>query len=825
LAVLAASFAAAVDAGEQPASAGRLEPWASKGEATDVARQHVEEIADGRHEYVVGQGGTVDGQSCRSPVGVYEGWEQTWESNRAVRLENVGRTDVVNPWLSNGRNNFRNIAEIAASAVEPGMSDEEKAIAIWYQEVLHRYHWSGTDGNDPEVKNPVKVFNVYGHNTCGDDSNCMAGLWKAAGLAVRPARVEGHCVTQVFYDGRWHLMDGDMHSLYLLRDNHTVAAEADVVRDHDLIKRSHTHGMVAPDRRQTDEWEASLYVYEGDAGGDRDAVRGHTMDMVLRPGEALTWRWGRLDPVKCHGQYPPKFPDTISNGLWEYRPDFGSDLWRQGAQAAEGVRATPDGLAAEVGRTGTVIWAMRSPYPFVGGRIEADGAGAEFALSRDGKEWQDVARDLDPCFPPGSPGCYAYFLRCRLTGEASLKRLGIVNDLQMTALALPAMALGENRFTYTDESAARKVLVTHEWVERSAWQPPAAPQATLYPGDAGEAEGTQVVFRWTPSVGADGTAAGDYHFELSERPDMRWPLSTNFRRLISRTADAGKAQYTLPGPGLLTPDRAYYWHVRARDAKGVWSPWGPTWSFTARGPAEPVNVRLEGDPAAGAGVLRWEPNPVGRRPAGYRVYGSDEKGFTAGDEPYDVFVGNRGEKLPTPFPANFVAETKEPQLRVVGVGLGLPNANRAFYRVVAVDERGNRSGPSEFAAGPRPFIYSRPVTAARVGEPYRYEARAIRSLGDLRAREGLAMSFWDVERPAFALDQAPAWLAVDPATGVLSGMPDAAGRFEVVLTAVTDIQVRQLDERQLSWGREKVLGVTTERVGAATQRFTIEVAG
>ena len=43
------------------------------------------------------------------PRAVWTPFEQTWESNRAVRLENVGETDVVNPWLSNGRNDFRSV--------------------------------------------------------------------------------------------------------------------------------------------------------------------------------------------------------------------------------------------------------------------------------------------------------------------------------------------------------------------------------------------------------------------------------------------------------------------------------------------------------------------------------------------------------------------------------------------------------------------------------------------------------------------------------------------------------------------------------------------
>src|SRR5213595_1047529 len=82
-----------------------LEPWAAKHLPTDASKHHIEEINEGPHKYVVIQGGTMDGRNCRSPLGVgmsREGaCEQVWESNRAVRMENAGEADVVNPWLSN----------------------------------------------------------------------------------------------------------------------------------------------------------------------------------------------------------------------------------------------------------------------------------------------------------------------------------------------------------------------------------------------------------------------------------------------------------------------------------------------------------------------------------------------------------------------------------------------------------------------------------------------------------------------------------------------------------------------------------------------------
>ena len=532
-----------------------LAPWGLNHRATDAPKQHVAEIDSARQAYVVRQGGTMDGTNCRSPIGVGmsdgPAIVQTWESNRAVRLQNVGETDVVNPWLSNGRNSFRTMDEIVSSAVAPGMTDREKAIALWFQEISYRYHSSG-DNN--ELGDPVKVFNVYGHNTCGNDSISLAGLWKRAGLKVTPARVVGHCVTQCFFDGRWNLFDGDMHSMYLLRDNRTVACEQDLVRDHDLIKRSHTQGILNPDKRANDEWEASIYVYEGKPVGDRNSATGTNMNMVLRPGEAITWRWGHADPVKYHGD-KPRYPDLICNGLWEYRPDFSADLWKKGAAVIEGVQADGGELTAANGKAGSVEWIVRSPYVIVGGRLAVEGRGAKFSLSWDGKSWTKAEPDLGKFFPPDGPARYEYRLRCELDAGARLERLGIVNDLQMAPLALPAMSVGENRFVYTDQSpAGRKVRITHDWVERSTSRPPEAPTAPIFPPDGGEAEGTDLVFRWLPATDRNGEKIADYNFELSERPDMKWPLSTNFYKLVSNTLDHGRSRYTLPDSGLLASD-------------------------------------------------------------------------------------------------------------------------------------------------------------------------------------------------------------------------------------------------------------------------------
>lgn len=316
-------------AGEEP-----LRPWATNTEPTDVPRSKAIEVTQGTQRYTIVQGGTLDGRSCRSPMGCGMAREgalfQTWESNRSVRMENVGETDVINPWLSNGRNNFRTVAEIANAALAPGMTDAEKAFAIWFQQIQHRHHAAG-DNN--ELGDPVKVFNVYGYNTCGNDSIALATLWRAAGLKAAPARALGHCISQVFYEDAWHFFDGDLHSVYLLRDNQTVASEQDIVRDHDLIKRTHSQGILFPDTWWQPQGHAAMYFSEGEVAGQRSGKADTAMNMVLRPSEAIVWRWGQLTPVKYHGMLgtTPTYlgvPHIICNGLWEYRPDLTKDTWR-----------------------------------------------------------------------------------------------------------------------------------------------------------------------------------------------------------------------------------------------------------------------------------------------------------------------------------------------------------------------------------------------------------------------------------------------------------------------------------------------------------------
>ena len=326
---------------------------------SDRRCQHGQLAERSPHAYKIEFRGSVDGVMTRMPVG-YAAFRQGWQPNRSVRIENVGHSDVRNPRiLVNGERQWWTVKQIVADATRGTKTPAERARAIWEFCRRHRFHactW------DAECNDALKVLHVYGYTLCGNEAHVINDLWKAAGFETRRGYPIGHCVTEVFYDGAYHLMDSDEHVICLKRDNVTVASCAEIVRDHDLVKRTHTYGILRPEGRKTDEFSASLYVHESKRAGDRGFSCRHNMDLTLRPGESIECRWDHIGkqytaglPLK-KGQrkrdglgdllagWGPTAYDNMRNGKIRYRPDLTRAAARRGADAFGSRRRRTDAL-------------------------------------------------------------------------------------------------------------------------------------------------------------------------------------------------------------------------------------------------------------------------------------------------------------------------------------------------------------------------------------------------------------------------------------------------------------------------------------------------
>ncbi len=412
------------------------------GESANPPQSYVQVIDAAPAEYRVVQGGTLDGEQCRSPIG-FNTWMQVWESNRELRLENIGTNIIINPWITDRRHAFRSLAGLVSAAAPDAWPARDRVLALWNWLRKHKYHYHFPLGvlrlYRAQLYAPIKLINTYGYDYCEYEAVALGALWQTAGLPIRWTRIHQHSVREVYFDGRWNMLDSDLHSYMLLPDNTTVAGMADTTADHDLVKRVHHHGLLQADNRADSERVAGLHVdmYQMDVPQWTE----FSMDMQLRPGEALVWRWGRRDPPRFHGvppDAPPEDYPLCCHGAWEYLPDFSRAVWRDGAALAENISDAGGVLRCAGAAPGMVVWKISCPYVVVGGGLEFTGSQVEFYCATNLTDWFPVGTNLDAFFQWDGPAVHEYYLACKFPlADSWLAACSIRNDIQMVCVPCP----------------------------------------------------------------------------------------------------------------------------------------------------------------------------------------------------------------------------------------------------------------------------------------------------------------------------------------------------------------------------------------------------
>src|SRR5262249_32142130 len=99
------------------------------------------------------------------------------------------------------------------SFLKDGMTDQEKALAVWRSTVMFQHQDSPPYEylhHEEVVQDPLKIFNVYGYSFCSVASCDIECLARYAGLRARGWGILQHSVPEVYWDGAWHLLDASL---------------------------------------------------------------------------------------------------------------------------------------------------------------------------------------------------------------------------------------------------------------------------------------------------------------------------------------------------------------------------------------------------------------------------------------------------------------------------------------------------------------------------------------------------------------------------------------------------------------------------------------
>ncbi len=106
------------------------------------------------------------------------------------------------------------------SYIREGMSDGDKALAVWESVVAHQYQDTPPKEflhNEGDVYDALKMFNVYGYSYCGVAACEIASLARYVGLKARVTTIVAHVVPEVEWGGQWHMLDASLVNFFVLK--------------------------------------------------------------------------------------------------------------------------------------------------------------------------------------------------------------------------------------------------------------------------------------------------------------------------------------------------------------------------------------------------------------------------------------------------------------------------------------------------------------------------------------------------------------------------------------------------------------------------------
>ncbi|TRZ75159.1 MAG: hypothetical protein D4R93_05385, partial [Deltaproteobacteria bacterium] len=302
-------------------------------------------------------------------------------------------------------------------------------------------------------------------------------------------------------------------------------------------------------------------------------------------------------------------------------------------------------------------------------------------------------------------------------------------------------------------------------------------------------------------------------FQISAFPDMRYPLSPTFDRLVKEDQmriTGGTVRFRLPWHGMLPVQKKLYWRVRPYSNSLLAGDWSKTASFEVQGPGAPEQIKLTEQ--EGKVVLSWKEAAYGTTPAYYEIHASNLEGFIPVDKQHrllglsDHDVDKRcwdgvcSTSWPL-VPSTFFMSTKKKELVLIpSVTANLKKRLGAHWRVIAVDAKGSQSCPSPQGSLRTPMLVPPDITVLPPGK-LTYQVPVISTLGRVWIKENYDMGLWSKPKITFSLKPNPSqkvsdW-KIDETKGLIEGTLKA--NEEISLQVSAQDQYGRRDARVLKF--------------------------
>jgi hypothetical protein len=487
------------------------------------------------------------------------------------------------------------------SFLKPGMTEEEKALAVWDSVVRFRHQDAPPKEwlqGDQCVHDPIKTFNVYGYGMCCCAASNIEGLARAAGLQARAWSINKHNVPEVLADGEWHMLDASLINYFRKADGRIASVDEIMAavkewlaqnpdykgnepklyefmradgwtgwkKGPELLAGNPFYGGDGWLPAKTHGWASTMQEYDGSTLFEYECPHsmGYQVNLQLRPGERLVRNWshkgmnvnmngdqepGCLKPNENEWAYQRKLGDSapgrVGSGTYEYDVPLANGAFRGGALTADNLACTADDQqrpavhVKDPRKPGVLEFEMPSSYVYLDGTLTF-----KAAAGQDGQVTVLLSDNngLD----------WKELAKVTESGEQTI-------DLKPLVLRRYDYRL---RFVVKGEGTGLDSLEVAHAIQCSQRALPALTEGkNTLTFSAGPQEGT---------VTLEGTSNPDYKSKQVILTDFRPELKGADEKYL-RVGDTGTGEVTIPltTPGDMVRLR-FGGHYRARDEKDGW---------------------------------------------------------------------------------------------------------------------------------------------------------------------------------------------------------------------------------------------------------------